>query len=193
MIIVEGADKTGKSTLCHILAKSVGAYHHFTILPEGFDCFWGYAEQAHLSVVWDRGWMSELAYSVACQRKSLLSQAQRVMVQQMLKLYGAVNVTVTCEPAVLAKRLDDMHDDKFDKSIVLDANRWYKANYLYYGTDVLIKCDARKPFPNDRDVSRILELHEKRAATVREVIGDHLCLQKILPFVPSAASQQRAG
>lgn len=151
-------------------------------MPEEFDFFWDYEPFASSDAIWDRGWMSELAYQQTLRRKLRLDPEHRVVLQQMLKLYGVVNVVVVCDSKLLTERLKVSHDDKFDDATVLDVNDWFKKHSVYYGTDVLISCDARKPYPNCVDLNKILKIHERRVNTFRHVIGEELCLTKRASF-----------
>lgn len=171
----------GKSTLCKQLAKlTEGKVIHFGLLPDTWDWFWDYEKRASLRVVWDRGWVSELAYQQVTGRAPRLDGEHVEMVKTLLRMHACVNVTVTCNAALLAQRLNEEADDKFSKAVVVGVNRWFMNNHLYHGTDVLIHCDGRKPYPSEADIKRIMAFHNKRASMVLNTIGEDLTLSRRL-------------
>ena len=165
--------------MCQTLAQKInGDVHHFGLLPDEWDFFWDYEARAAVNRVWDRGWLSEVAYQQVLGRPRRMSDEHRIMTSMMLRLYGAVNVVVVCDEAMLLSRLNETTDDKFDKATVLAVNQWYKDNWMHYGVDVMVRCDKRKSYPSQPDIDKILKFYDQRAHLVRTAIGGEFCLMK---------------
>lgn len=181
MIIVEGSDKVGKSTLCKKLAEKLGTrVYPWGLLPDDFDFFWGYTDRMEMGAVWDRGWLSEIAYTSVLKRKVRFTYDHQAMANTAALLYGVVHVVVVAAPMMLMKRLLREPDDKFDGATVLVVNDWFEKNYRSHPCDVVISCTEDHPFPDDLAISTILDKYRRKEAILKKVIGDGLCLSKIL-------------
>ncbi len=122
MIIVEGTDGVGKTTLCKTLLKSLSdhVYAHFTRLPPAFDYYWGYRQRASADVVQDRFHMSELAYAKARKEPSKLCPTTYKMVDGYLRGLGCLTVLVTAGNKLVESRWTP--DQMFSLEATLEAN-----------------------------------------------------------------------
>ncbi len=128
MLIIEGPDGVGKTTLCHKLRKLLiehparvlsHVYAHFSRLPSVFDQYWGYVERASANIVQDRFHMSEIVYALACKRASPLTPEMYRLVDGHLRKLGAFTVLVTADIDLIESRWDTTQ--MYDKQITIDA------------------------------------------------------------------------
>ena len=109
MLIVEGTDGVGKTTLCQRLVKELEVhgpwiYSHFGKLPSTWDYPWSYIPRISQYVVQDRFHMSEIAYRVARGEEQQLHPEAYRLVDAYLRMSGSCTVVITQSPSTL-KRL----------------------------------------------------------------------------------------
>lgn len=166
MLVVEGPDGVGKTTLCKRLLKELPrhVYAHFTRLPRGFDYYWGYADRMSRFIVQDRFHMSEWAYAAARMETPKLCEDGYRLVDANLRLLGGFTVLVTADPDVVAGRWDP------SQMFSLEATLGAAAEYLAilgrpgYRPDVDFHFHATKdkPYVPDDAVDEILRQYQSR-------------------------------
>lgn len=185
MLIVEGPDLVGKTTLCKKLVGSKELhdlgyiYKHFSRLPENFGYYWGYLEHMAPRSVQDRYHMSEIAYAYARgEQQSPLSPLCYRMVDGYLRTIGAFTVVITADHRLLESRYDKKrHDDEmYDKEKVLLANSVFfemaeSKSFTYLSdamrnyevdVDAHIHLTEEKPWPSDQDLRNVLNAYLRR-------------------------------
>jgi hypothetical protein len=189
MIIIEGADGVGKTTLCKKLLNSGRlddhVYAHFTRLPAGFDYHWGYAERMSPRVVQDRFHMSEIVYAAARGEASQLTPELYRLVDARLRLIGAYVVLVVADEGLVKSRWDA--SQMYDLEKTAAAARMFKSlcdwaayidadskpaepdRFAEYAVDIdqLIVLNEERPYATDDDVDLILEAYLHRQQAVR--------------------------
>lgn len=147
MIVIEGADGVGKTTLAKQLEREIGLlYRHLSRLPDGFHRYRDYLPLFNKRFVCDRLWLSELAYCFARQETSCPCTPAhvRLLVAQMA-LHGAYHVVITADDSVIEDRYNSS-GQMYDLPTILRANEWYSmASELEYSIDHIIHITPTKP------------------------------------------------
>lgn len=124
MIIVEGADLVGKTTLCKELVRRSSfdlAYNHLSRLPESFHRFYDYLELIKPSNVFDRFHMSEIAYIAARREKQGSTNfAWYAAIDRMIIDAAGMIIIVTADEPLIRSRMRD--DEMYDMDTILRAN-----------------------------------------------------------------------
>jgi len=112
MLIVEGTDLLGKTTLCEELRKRINArsearytYEHFSKLPKNWLYYWDYIPHMRRRIVMDRFHMSEIAYRWARGEDQVLSSETYRILDGRLRTLGAYTVVVVGTGEVLNTRI----------------------------------------------------------------------------------------
>ena len=108
IIILEGPDGSGKTTLANLLHKQTG----FTLLHRSHDTdkapdlFNEYAQvlKAGKNCIMDRGWYSELVYGPVMRGSSKISYPQMYELERLAAKYGAIIIHCMAPEATLWKR-----------------------------------------------------------------------------------------
>lgn len=137
MLIVEGNDCVGKTTVVNKLCKVLDEYgfpaipQHFGILPTNWDYLRQYVPFINPHVVMDRFIMSEVVYGCGLRSKTRLSPETYDRLQAKLTLSGSVNVVVACLDHDVYERLLDQQADRyqhFSRDQLLHMNKvWENA------------------------------------------------------------------
>jgi|HubBroStandDraft_1064217.scaffolds.fasta_scaffold78253_2 thymidylate kinase len=108
LIIIDGYDGTGKTTLARRLAADHGyRISHASLTPEGIDLFARY----HAVIarpgrqVLDRSFISELVYGPLERGRSRLTANQAASLAVAVARRGGILVHLTCQPGQIAARL----------------------------------------------------------------------------------------
>lgn len=174
MLIIEGTDLVGKTTLAQTLTKRLAysgyVYSHFTRLPRGFDYCWDYIARASRRVVQDRFHMSEWAYSQARDdpEPSPLSCEKYRVIDGYLRSIGAFTVVILAEESLIRSRLG--REEMYDIDVILKAQNSFKylTTTRACDYDLVIKCDERNPWPDDQ---RILSAYLARQEAIDEIVA----------------------
>lgn len=132
MLIIEGSDLVGKTTLCEALVKHVqgcgwpAVYSHFTKLPETFHHVLGYLPHMQRMVIRDRFYVSRMAYSRACMNQRDLSARDWAYLDGRAAAYGALHVIFTADDEDLRQRFK-AEREMYDIERILAANREFKG------------------------------------------------------------------
>jgi thymidylate kinase len=108
MLIIEGADCVGKTTLAKKLLRVLDnhVYAHFTRLPSGFDYYWGYVERMSVNIVQDRFHLSEIVYSRVRGVESPLTPELYRLVDAQVRLRAGYTILITADEGLVRKRWD---------------------------------------------------------------------------------------
>jgi hypothetical protein len=135
MLIVEGPDNVGKTTLCERLVRELNAlgfpavYRHFSRLPDCWDYYRDYLPHVSRFAVMDRFWMSELAYAHARGDLSPLDRHKVAMLEGHLLLAGSLTVLVTAEENVI-RDVWGTKKEMYPVEVVLKANDFFQSEFV---------------------------------------------------------------
>lgn len=169
MLIIEGTDLTGKTTLARTLAESLDdhIYAHFSRLPAGFDFLWDYAQRASPLIVQDRYHMSEIVYAHARGDSSRLTPERYRFLDGWLRVNAALfTVVLTADPGLLSLRMQP--DEMYGLSTIVDANEGFlEVVEGHYGSykpdwDMHFHLTVTEPFIEPRDVEQIYTNYTER-------------------------------
>lgn len=148
MLVLEGCDLAGKTTLQHKVWDLLPAYIplHLTKPKDEFSD-WAYITLASPHVIWDRYHISELAY------RQLDGQPSRILdpkgLQRSLRKYfGMVCVHVTCTPETLRSRFEARGDhlytlEEIERVRIAYNNLAWKGHFdLIFSTDKYDQLDV---------------------------------------------------
>lgn len=157
MLIVEGPDMVGKTTLCKALMERLNrgeneyrrwSYGHLGLLPPGWDYFWSYVPLANRWVVQDRFFLSEIVYGTVTRGYTHIDPETSRLLEAKLTLVGAYTAVITADEAVLRSQWEShKHREEFSLEKVLEVNAAYQ--------------DVERKFPKHRiepDVSYHIKL-----------------------------------
>jgi thymidylate kinase len=175
MLIIEGADLTGKTTLAHNLLKHRPlndrgyVYKHFTRLPGGFHRYWGYVDNATQRSVQDRFHMSEVMYAEARGDKDkYLTPEMYRLVEAHLALLGSYTVLITADEQLIRERWRE--GEMYDIELVRRVNELYLHTQLPF--DYHFHANAHRPFMDDVEQRRVLDKYFERQATLERMLID---------------------
>ena len=186
MIVIEGTDLVGKTSLCNVLLKTLheNGYplipQHFGLLEDDWDFYWDYLPFINRRTVMDRFTMSEVVYGNVIRDRSRISPETYRLLDAHMRLQGTVTVVVTASDEWLESQLDRKYDgqrEKFQPEQILAVNAGFKAlldtcydkrhpwaNEFACDWDVRIDvyCTADMPSTNADLVESIVNLYLKR-------------------------------
>jgi len=180
MIIVEGADGTGKSTLCRNLLDRLGeeyVYAHLSRPPEGFDVWYGHLGMINRFTVQDRFHMGEIVWpharGEAVGTWRMQPETYRLL-DARLRLVGSFTVVLTCWHDQLAERLAKS-EHMYDQTTILRANNAYLdiVNTGRFGLyrpdyDYVVRETQFHPYPSSSDVNDIVHQYLQRQKEIDE-------------------------
>lgn len=107
LIIVEGADKTGKTTLCKVIAKRFGyRYHHFgPPKKRPADEYIDFLLSLKQPTVCDRFHLGELVYGPMLRGKVGITPLELLTIERMLRLKRAILIHAATDMDVANERL----------------------------------------------------------------------------------------
>lgn len=167
MLIVEGADRVGKTTLCRKLVDRLNQhgpwmYRHFGPLPKSWVHPWDYFPCMGQHVVQDRFHLSEWVYRQAeDQTNPDLTFEKYRLVDAKLRLLGSVTVVLTANRKIIIDRGGNeravMADGLFRTlSMAIDVDICHNVNLIQLSDD-------------DWFVDKILKIYLERQAFVGTV------------------------
>lgn len=150
MLILEGADLTGKTTLARTLAsrleeQCLGHMRlHLTRPPKDFDFYRGHVDKISRDVIWDRFHMSMLAYRRHDEYPSDLTPLKYSLVDAAVRLIGGFTVVLTADTSVIESRwANNKKQELYDLPHVLDVNATYGD--IASGREVTVRGQTYRP------------------------------------------------
>jgi len=136
VLIVEGADLTGKTTLCKRLVRELNQrgslegewnYSHMTAPGSRWDFYWSYLEFMRRRAVQDRFYLSELAYrGIRGDREPKLTSFESNLIRAQLILMGGLTVILTTtENGLLLAHSRTPRTEMYGMEGIYQANHWY--------------------------------------------------------------------
>jgi len=187
MLIIEGSDLVGKTTLIKRVSKELDAlgypviYQHFGLLPKDWNYYSDYIKFMNRRVIMDRFIMSEVVYGTVVRNKSKISPAAYRLLDAHLRLYAATTVVITTSKAWLEKQIKEKYGDRyeaFSKETILKVNTGFNDLFrggLLDGNDMFI-CDYDIRYDMDVDDTMPAE-NNKLVATI---LNTYICKIQIL-------------
>lgn len=179
MLIIEGPDCVGKTTLAHTLNKGLAdlgyVYSHFTRLPYGFDRYWGYIERMSRRIVQDRFHLSEIVYAEARGDVSPLTPEMYNLVDARLRMLGGFTVLITADEELLRKRFSP-HNQMFDLTRTLLTAEKYRhldTEFPRYKIDIDYRIDCLEKggfhFATEYHINEILKRYRNRQLLINQL------------------------
>jgi len=172
MLVIEGADCTGKTTLAHKLVKMLNddgsphIYQHLSRLPPSFDRFCDYEKVMSTYTVQDRSHMSEPIYAAMRGDETDLTPWLYDRVDAMLLLKGMFVVVVYVLEDELIRDRYAGKDEMYSLGQVLQVNKEFAraGNTGVWGeyrmhVDYRCVCTRNNPWPNAEEVFRAYTTH----------------------------------
>jgi hypothetical protein len=140
LIIVEGADGAGKSTLCNRIAEEIGGFVHrlhrgklerHPLEEYELDLDW-YAPGSGEHIICDRWHLGEAVYGPKYRGRSEMDSAMMLHIELFLRARGALLVHMYGDPDLLASRLDA--DEWVKREEINDLQRRYM---MMHGDSIL--------------------------------------------------------
>lgn len=142
MLIIEGCDQAGKTTLARecvkVLSEDYGMpmmYGHLDKPPKSWDKYWSYRELVNRHVVMDRFHMSHVAYRAIDKEPHDLTPLTYAMVDAEVALQGGLVVLVTMSNVLITNRWAEKHPDR---------DEMYACDHVRKVNDVFIEL-AKRP------------------------------------------------
>lgn len=175
MIIVEGTDLVGKTTLCKKICKYLNEkvdklpeyytapykqecnlfwrYTHLSAQNSGWDYHWGYVSHMHPRNVQDRFHLSEMAYRHAIDKPHRIVPAELQALQGKLLTIGCMTIVITADVELLQQRYAEAkREEMFSIDTILKANEFFCRGDL--GQEIAYPCDSFVPFVPDEKIEQ---------------------------------------
>lgn len=140
MIVIEGLDGVGKTTLVDYFVNMGMRKYHFDYDAKNIDLFTKYMKVLNDetdTLVFDRSFISEMVYGPILRDNCKLSLDQYTSLLQEYKKHGTVIIYLTCpKDILLSRRVDDLKDyeiiDKYYASLnsKYDEIMEYSKDYI---------------------------------------------------------------
>lgn len=165
MIIVEGTDLLGKTTLCNQLVRSLNAaghshvYSHLSKLPDSFDHVRGYLPLCARNIVYDRFYLSRQAYGGALNNQTVLKPEEIHWLDGYTRLFGTYTVLVVAAEQFVREQYGRKdRDEMYDLESIIAVNEEYEK--LHAHADLVITASelqwpsSRAPYIIDQYLRR---------------------------------------
>jgi hypothetical protein len=171
MLIVEGADLVGKTTLCdkllELLAEEGYTYAHLGPLPNGFNGFYGYIELIRRRAVQDRFVLSELAYRMMDDKPVCISPFHYKLLEAWMLPKSCFTVVVLAEPGLITTRYREGElytADEIERvnRVFIDGWRTQRIGQYPVTIDTSVYCNVVNPYPMLCDARRIVSMYRER-------------------------------
>lgn len=184
MLIIEGADLVGKSTLqrrCIQLLNAttdIGAGHmpmHLTRPPPGFNYYQSYLDLIARDTVWDRFHLSVLAYRQHDDLPCSMTPLKYSLVDAAIRQVGGFIVLVVESDDVIRRRFVERGDPMYSLEHILKVNRSFKE--MLDDKNVLVRGENYRP---DLDMIMYPDGGDITARRAENVVGLYLDRQREL-------------
>jgi len=172
MIIIEGTDCVGKTTLAKKIEAQAGLlYRHLSKPPDGFHPYYGYLPLMNRNFVCDRLWLSDIAYRQAEDTQCKITPFIRDMLIAQQTLLGAVQIVITCDRELLKQKYKP-ETEMYDVQTLLNANDAFSIMEMsgkLFGIDLRFRLTEAIPWVNDGMLEQIVRLHAKKQMDLIEL------------------------
>ncbi len=192
MLILEGPDLTGKTTLCYLLVWKLNllavesktmpfVYRHFTRLPDGaWDYYWDYLPHICRGIVQDRFHVSEMVYGPVHKGVSRVTIEIARLLQGHLNLVGGMTVLITADDELIEQQYKDKgsRQEMYQLGQILEVNQRYKGLAIekpeLFDLQINVSAEPRTTWPaeNDTLIETILVLYHKRQNNLRRLCDE---------------------
>lgn len=176
MLIVEGADCVGKTTLCrslwsHPRIQALGMeIQHLSRLPEGHNRCSHYIKRMNINGIFDRFVLSEIAYQRMRGDAQLLTMDKRMLVECALKLHCSFTVLIVAErPQVIDGNWNK--DEMYSKEQVHTVNRHFSNLTTSTLVDLVISRYEADDYPNVDLIENIVSQYVTKRERFRDIYG----------------------
>jgi len=153
MIIIEGTDCVGKTTLAKALSKELlGIYVHMGVLPESWRGYQDYVQllRGPSCCVIDRFAWSGLAYEAVCDSNPCkLSLADVLYLRAFMRNVRAMHVLILASDELIKSRYDESRE-LFSLQPIIDVNAWFRQRQSDF--DLVINRDITNPYASTDEV-----------------------------------------
>lgn len=161
MLIIEGPDLVGKTTLAHKIVKQMQALHdrptvyqHFSRLPKSWDHYRHYIPYITPRTVMDRFIISELVYGKVCRNTQSIDAETLRLLEARLAMVGSMTIVITSTPDFLARQWRDRkREEMYELEHVIAVNEEYTRVLASVSYDV--HYIVRDQFVDDTAVDRL--------------------------------------
>lgn len=163
MLIIEGADLMGKTTLAHALLKELTThiYCHFTRLPKDFDYYGMYIDRMSPFIVQDRFHMSEIVYATVRGEEPNITPLQYRLLDAHALMNGAFTVVLYSD--------DDLIRSRWREGEMYTLDRVIAANF-YFRKQVIDGCVLHR----DMEVDARLQSYDREwKAVIKDIITQY--------------------
>ena len=179
MLIVEGVDGVGKTTLAQECCRELHKhgypylYNHFSKLPDSFDRVWDYEPWIRRKVVQDRFHLSREVYGRVFHNQPLFTTLEMELIEGMLSNVGAyVVVCYACDNTWLEEQIKaNAPDQMYDVSGILEANDYYskiaQAQHHHFDQSIVVDVDGWPSTFAEAVVRRYLNKQEELDGILR--------------------------
>lgn len=172
MLIIEGADRLGKTTLAKKVAdhvKKISGFDvpvcHMGIRPANFHYYWGYVNRIQRWTVWDRFHYGAKMY------EKVLSHTMLDLIRGRIRAMGGFTVILYADRESYREELSQNPDDKFPIDKLLSVNDGYKdLVFREKPFDLGDVWDSSERYPDDAFVMHVAE----RYACVQEILQSQM-------------------
>lgn len=132
MLIIEGADLVGKTTLqkeCVRLLNLRGLPHmpmHLTRPPANFDYYRGYLQLISRDTVWDRFHLSSLAYRQCDDHECSMTPLKYSLVDAKIRQMPGFIVLIVGEEKTIRQRFQSRGDTMYSVEHIVSVNRAFE-------------------------------------------------------------------
>ena len=176
MIIIEGADLVGKTTLAETLCKRLKyGYEHFGPPTDKCDGVSEYINTSKSDIVRDRSHMSEIVYSQIL-RKSItkLTHYKYRIVEGYLSTLPAFTIVMVASEQLLSKSYADKEDKICSLTQVLEANKRYfdicrVRHYLFHFQYFISMCMGYQEYNVDTIIAAYTKFRYKYFEATRGI------------------------
>lgn len=162
MIVLEGTDLVGKSTLARKLIREcdeyIGVLGLSRITVDEW-IWWDYMKLTNPKIIADRWIYSGMAYDQVLRADQPDIEENELRMAHHALESRTFRVVVTAEPDIIVKRFETRGDDMFNLDSILKVNGWFIKNTELF--DLAIHCTPDEPFASNY-WSRIRTLAHKK-------------------------------
>lgn len=193
LIILEGPDRAGKSTLAHAIADKLRKMHplhdirilharppKFHPLADYEESLLNYRPHHGKHIICDRWHIGELVYPTICDRSTLMTPAVFAHIEMFLQSRGALLVFVSASKYTLCERLREENNTSSDSLV--------NEEQLIASYDLFIDCCAKSRLPQTTiDTSSVYSVSDDKIddiiITASELSTDCIMLNNAITYV----------